>query len=170
MKKIVVVAIAMVCAMTVKAACVDWKVSGTAGDVGKTVYLLTAADSYNSVDALAAASVASASIVSAGRGAYNTGDKTADSAAITTDSAKSMYFAIVADDGKSYNYVSADLSSYVYDPNNQETSPGKFTSLSLATIASGSSQSIGGGNVPEPTTGFLVLFGLAGLALKRKLA
>lgn len=168
MKKLVTMLALVAAVVSAKAACVDWSVSGTADDVGKTVYLLTAIGDYDSVDALAADSVSSATIASAGRGKYGTPATTANDAAVT--SSAEFYYAIVSADGKSFNYVAATgMSAKVYDPNAQETSKGEFKDISAAAISSGSSKSFGGGgDVPEPTSGLLLLVGGAMLVLRRK--
>ena len=55
MKNIVIVLLAVFCAVCTQAACFDWKVTGTAADVGTTVYLLTSIEGIDSIDALSAA-------------------------------------------------------------------------------------------------------------------
>lgn len=169
MKKLVMMLALALAIFSAKAACVDWKVSGAASDVGKTVYLLTSIEGIDSVDALSASAVASAGIIKSGR-TYGTGEQNAVNAAITEDSMKDSYFVIVSDDAKSFTYVKADLSGFVYDPAAQQTSPGSFDSLSVSAIAAGTRQDFGGGggDVPEPTSGLLLLVGGAMLALRRK--
>lgn len=169
MKKLTLMIGAVALAMGVQAASVDWKVSGTAATENYNVYLLTSiADSYESVADIASAALISGTIAKAGRNYYAGG--TAASEAITKDSMKEVYWVIVDGSGAptTYNYVKADLSSYVYDPDNQESSPGDFGSISAADMLAGTSGSFGA--VPEPTSGLLVLLGMAGLALKRKRA
>lgn len=170
MKKLLIV-MAIVCAIgTAKAASVIWSVAGTAAQENYTVYLLTSlADKYESAEALAAASVDSASIVKSGR-KYTTGDQTASDATITATSMKNAYYVIVsASDTKSYTYYKADMSSMVYDPDNQESASGVFNSIDAATILS-SGTSANYAAVPEPTSGLLMLLGVAGLALRRRRA
>ena len=83
---------------------------------------------------------------------------------------KDAYYVIVsASDATSYTYYKADMSAKVYDPNNQESSPGAFNSVSAATILS-SGTSANFAAVPEPTSGLLMLLGVAGLALRRRRA
>ena len=165
MKKLVMfLAIALV-VCTVKAATVDWKVNGTAADVGTTVYLLTGISDYADIAELVTAAVDSGTIASAGRGKYTTPESSAvgDSVMSSAD----FYFAIVAADGKSFNYIAVDMGSWVYDEQNQEASKGVFGTTTVAQIAAGASKSFGGGDVPEPTSGLLLLLGVAGLALRR---
>jgi len=67
----------------------------------------------------------------------------------------------------SYDY--SNLVAYLYDPDNELNivySPVGYSGKDENTIVFTASSSL----VPEPTSGLLVLFGLAGLALKRKRA
>ena len=169
MKKLTLMIGAVALAMGVQAAAVDWQVTGTAATVNYNVYLLASiADSYKSVTDIANAALISGTIAQSGRSYYASG--TAASEAITKDSMKEVYWVIVDGSGSptSYNYVKTDMSAFVYDPDNQESSPGQFNSITAADMLAGSSGSFGA--VPEPTSGMLVLLGMAGLALKRKRA
>ena len=169
MKKVTLMIGIAVLAMGVQAASVDWQVTGTAATVNYNVYLLASiADSYESVADIANAALISGTIEKNGRN-YIAGG-TAASEAITKDSMKEVYWVIVDGSGAptSYNYVKTYMSAFVYDPNNQESSPGSFNSITAANMLAGSSGSFGA--VPEPTSGLLVLLGMAGLALKRKRA
>ena len=167
MKKLITLC-AVVCAVIfAKAACVDWAVTGAAAQENYTVYLLTSiSESYESVEAIAAASVGSAVIAKSGR-SYSTGAQNAVGASITKDA--DFYFAIVSGaDATQFNYVSASaLANSVYDPDNQESTPGTFSSIKAADILGGTQGTIGQA-VPEPTSGLLLLVGMAGLALRRK--
>ena len=170
MKKLVIMAFAVAVGITAKAAAVDWSVAGTAAQENYTVYLMTSlADSYESAAAIASASVGSATIVKSGR-QYTTGDQVAKGSAITATSMKDAYSVIVAgDSATSYTSYKVDMSAMVYDPDNQESSPGKFNTVSAATILS-SGTSANFAAVPEPTSGLLMLLGVAGLALRRRRA
>ena len=78
----------------------------------------------------------------------------------------SGYFVIVEDDGFYTSGPTTFDGTLVYDPANKETSPGPFewgTSDSL-------SEKYEYGSVPEPTSGLLLLLGVAGLALRRRRA
>ena len=165
-KLLMIVAVAMAVA-TAKAASVDWTITGTSADTGTKFYLLTAlADSYESADALAAASLDNATIVKSGR-TYSTGAKTTTDDAVTATSMKNAYLVVVTSD-TSYTYYKADLSAYTYDVNNQESAPATPYSTTAATILGGTSANFAA--VPEPTSGLLMLLGVAGLALRRRRA
>ena len=72
-------------------------------------------------------------------------------------------------DGSTYDTTGVkDVSAYVYTP--PESSPGQFMFYVDDFTTKGAP--IGGSTpiIPEPTTGLLVLLGVAGLALKRKRA
>ncbi len=164
MKKLTLMIGAVALAMGVQAASVDWTVSGTSATENYNVYLLTSiADSYESVADIASAALISGTIAKAGRTYSASG--TAASEAITKDSMKEVYWVIVDGSGSptTYNYMKTDLSAFVYDPNNQESSPGNF-GIAAADMLAGSSGNFGG--VPEPTSGLLVLLGVAGVELK----
>ena len=169
MKKLVMMLALALAVVSVKAAVVDWNVAGTAATVNYTVYLLAAAPGdYANVSELAAAAVGSATIKQSGR-SYSTGDQKASGSSVTKTS--DFYYAIVSGaDATSFNYVAASgLAAKVYDPDNQESSPGKFNSISAANILAGTKADFGGGgDVPEPTSGLLLLVGGAMLALRRK--
>ena len=76
-----------------------------------------------------------------------------------------LYFAIISDSSATeYKYGTVSTSGLVYDPGAQQTSPGamKISNASLTSVGSI------GQAVPEPTSGLLLLLGMAGLALRRK--
>ena len=162
MKKIIIALAFVAAVVSAQAASVNWKITGEAADIGKTVYLLTSlAESYDSADALAAAAVGSGTIAKKGRSTYADGTFAADSITKTGNA----YWAIINADGKSFTYIDADISSMVYDPNNQEAAPGTAAS-SIAAISGGTTVEFG--NVPEPTSAMLIALGVAALALRRR--
>ncbi len=171
MKRLIVVLGAIAIVFGAQAASVDWKVPATSATTGYSVYLLTElASSYESAAALASAAVASGTIAKNGRDYLAMG--TAASDAITTTSMKNAYWVIVApgDNVTSYNYVKTDMSAMVYDPDNQESAPGTFNSVSAADMLAGTSANFQTQTVPEPTSGLLIVLGMAGLALRRRRA
>ena len=170
MKKLVMMLALALAVVSAKAAVVDWSVAGAAAQDGYMVYLLaTTPGSYADVSELAAAAVGSAKVAKSGR-VYTTGAQQASGDTITKDG--TYYFAIVSSaDAASFNYVEATgLAGKVYDPVAQESSPGNFSSISAAQIAAGTKVDFGGGDVPEPTSGLLLLVGGAMLALRRRRA
>ena len=169
MKKITFMIGIAIMAIGVQAASVDWAITGSAATENYNVYLLTSiADSYESVADIESAALISGTIAKAGRNYYASG--TAASEAITATSMAEVYWVIVDGSGSptTYNYVKTDMSTYVYDPDNQESSPGTFDSISAAVMLEGSRGTLG--VVPEPASGLLLLLGVAGLALKRQVA
>lgn len=169
MKKIMIAAAIFACAMISNAASVTWKYTGTADDVGYTVYLFTAdvSNQYDTFADLVNGAVSSATVASKKVGpktTYVTPDTVAAADSITKTG--SLYAVLVSgDSATSYKYATLDAASLVYDPNNQETSPGTFAMTAASFTSSGTI-----GAVPEPTSGLLMLLGVAGLALRRRRA
>ena len=154
------------------AAAVNWAVTGgTADQVGFKVYLVTAIDSTWTKGADVAAAAAALGTGTSGTLAKNgrvytipmTGAK---GEGITTTSMANAYFVLVkSDDATSYNYISADLSANVFG----ETDAAKDTfGTTTAALLAGTSANFAA--VPEPTSGLLMLLGIAGLALRRRRA
>ena len=169
MKKLMMMVVAAMAVVSVRAAAVDWKVSGAAAQEGYTVYVLTSlADKYENAAAIAAAAVGTGTIDKNGRTYYASGR--AEGATVTSDSMKNAYYVIIeSSTATSYTSYKVDMSAMVYDPDAQQSSPGQFSSISAATILS-SGTSANYAAVPEPTSGLLMLLGVAGLALRRRRA
>ncbi|MGN0847140.1 MAG: PEP-CTERM sorting domain-containing protein [Kiritimatiellia bacterium] len=173
MKKIIAMAVIALSAVVVQAASIDWKVTGSAATENYQVYIVSAISAdWTGVadiaaDATALGNNTSGTIVKNGR-TYALGPVRANGDSITVESASSLYLVIVSgDDAKSYNYVNFDLSASVYEP--PATSPGAFSTTADALLAGASgSFASSGGDIPEPTSGILLLLGVAGLALRRK--
>ena len=170
MKKLIIAAFAIVCATAVQAAAVSW---GLEKDSAKTYGNLTAyvinGSDYSTVTALLTAGGAtvatdfngyvidSVALNSRGAGGSNTTGVTGDTLA---------WFIFAGDsiaDGSSYSTTGEmNVSAYKFTP--PESSPGDFS----LTVDSFTTRGAPIGNVPEPTSGLLMLLGMAGLALKRK--
>ena len=168
MKKILIIAAASLAIVSAKAAAVDWKVTGAAATEGYSVYVLTSlASSYESADAIAAAAVGSGTITKSGRTYATTG--TAKGASVTATTMAEAYFVLIeSSTASSYTYYKTDMYALVYDPDNQESSPGTFGADAATMLSSGTSANFQ--SVPEPTSGLLMLLGMAGLALRRRRA
>jgi len=160
MKKIFILMGVVISLGFAQAASVDWKITGSSSDVGQSIYLLTSlASSYESAEQLTSSALGMGSIAKNGRSYYFSGTLAGDS--FDSTSLKDAYLVIIQDN--KYTYLQVDMSNYVYDPNNQESSKGFFTKA-YSDIAAGTSYQF----VPEPTSGLLMLLGAAGLALRRK--
>lgn len=170
MKKLLIIAAASLAIISAKAAAIDWKVTGAAATEGYSVYVLTSlASSYESASDLAAAAVGSGTITKSGRTYATTG--TAKGESVTATSMKNAYFVLVeSSSSTSYTYYKTDMSALVYDPDNQESSPGTFGADAATMLSSGTSANFQTQTVPEPTSGLLMLLGMAGLALRRRRA
>lgn len=177
-KKLMVMAAVVSAALFGQAAAVDWLYTAGDADVGKNVYAIlgsTAKTSWESLEALQAAAFsginAVGTVAKSGRTSF-VATGLAKSAELTADNAN-LYFVIVDKAGETFDVTSvADFGAMVYDPDNQGTSPGQFKGLTSSSIVS-SGNKFGGGDpsgVPEPTSGLLLLLGVAGLALRRKQA
>ena len=179
MKKLIVAA-AMVCAAAfAHAATVNWGVSGvkdssgaapTAGWAVMAFYTEVGAGSDAIVSAINSKTAGSlafdtqALTVSMKKGKYGPADATV---AGISDTSKyyDFYFVVFnnADAASATEYVIASASNVAYSGmDGKYTAAGDFSSLPAW-------QAIGG-DVPEPTSGLLVLLGVAGLALRRRRA
>ena len=169
MKKLFVFfALALAC-VGANAASVNWQISGNAANVGNKVFLVGAlSDAWTSVSDIATDSAAfgtkgtSGTIEKHGRVYYANGTLISDS---VTKMSGDVYVIIVSgDDAKSYTYIKVDWSGLAYE--GVETPPGKYNANAADLISGGTTVEF----VPEPTSGLLMLVGLAGLALRRRRA
>ena len=174
MKKIMFTLLAA-CAfcVTARATAVDWQFttrSTSTGVAGGTAYLiLGAAGTYASADDVIAAAVDSATLTTSGSkmvtgaqqwdGGTGAVGSTATFSIVLVDSAKSGYYV-----------ATTSLTGTYYDPSDTLTPPpaGMTYTVSTAITASSMTAFSGGGGVPEPTSGLLLLVGGAMLALRRK--
>ena len=175
MKKLMIALGAVAMAAGAQAALIDWTyLNGVAADAGKTVYIIagdTAQQTWESVAAIEAAAIennGSGTIVKDGR-SYIISKQTAYD--IAADS--KAYFVIVSADQKMYGVsaVQDGITALIYDPEKQEGSKGIFDAGKIGLAAT---KEFGGGPgpdpIPEPTSGLLLLLGVAGLALRRRRA
>ena len=181
MKKLVIALGAVVVAVMAQAAAVQWSVAGKtfapSGDDPATngraknylVYAFSAADYETVTSALSAGKVSDAidKAVSSSR----TGASGAASGSISGVTGSTYDMFLVAfdtysaadatiDTAKNY-LISATLTASTYEP------PASGTALAYSSTNWGSASWTA---VPEPTSGLLLLLGMAGLALKRKRA
>ena len=188
MKKLVMALTAVACAATVQAASIKWNVNSIYGvdstGVGQTAsssrpkagqyYVLCMLESAMSLtDAQAALSKGNISDIAAkatfqgtttGTGAYASTLYDGD---WPGDATVGLYVVILNADtiaGATYAVASADITSYTFTDAAEE----KSLSLNMKTTTQGTWTAIG--DAPEPTSGLLVLVGLAGLALRRRRA
>lgn len=167
MKKLLTAVSAVALAVCAQAASVDWKVTGTETEVNYSVYLMvgdTATTTWGSAADIAAAAIDTGSIAKAGR-SYGVGGTATNDTLTKSDN---FYFVIVSADGA--KYAVSDVyagATYVYDT--AATPPESAPSVTPSFAANTASYASFGA-VPEPTSGLLLLLGMAGLALKRKRA
>ena len=189
MKKLFVSIVVMGLAVASQAANLDWRYNAAAADEGQTVYLMLgteAVQEWENLEAVKAAAVDNGAVTKNGRNYYASGKAISDK--ITSDSA-SVYYVVVSADGNSFGVTSvSDMTASVYDPQQQQGTTGNNTSLSSSSITkSGIAWGTGGGtdpdpgtdpvdpptpgpgsDVPEPTSGILLMIGGAALALRRR--
>ena len=172
MKKLIIGACAILCATALHAAAVSWALEKdtpkTFGNL--TAYVVNGSDYATVVSLLTAGGtdvatdfngyvIDSVALNSRGAGASNTVGVTGDSLA---------WFIFAGDtiaDGSTYSTTGAiDVSGYKFTP--PESAPGDLP----LTVDSFGTKGAPIGNVPEPTSGLLMLLGMAGLALRRRRA
>ncbi len=172
MKKLFILMTVAALAFVGQAMQLDWQYTGVSTDVGKTVYVMLGAAAqteWESLSAVQEAAVSSGTVAKSGRSNYwGTGSFSSDNINKTT---ANVYYVIVSADKSTFDVTSvANMAGSVYDPNNQESSTGANTALSSASITSSGNSfgGGGGGDIPEPTSGLLLLVGAGMLALRRK--
>ena len=172
MKKLITTALAVAIAAISQAASVDWAVTSAKTYANYKVYLVaTAASSYADVAAIQSSAFGSSgntgTLVGAARGNTASVAGTAISDAWTDQQAVSFYYVFV-DSGETKFWVSEQQSGTAYI-----TSTVAKSSLPQATadaLLSTAGTAFAGSPVPEPTSGLLMLLGVAGLALRRRRA
>ena len=166
MKKLIMMGVVALAAVCARAASVDWNYVGTADQAGYTVYAFSSAVAaeYETFADLIANASAYTGTVTAHTGRTGTSYFTDDTS--LSGAGGTLYLVVVSgSDATTYKYGSVSTAGYVYDPDAQESSPG---TLSIPASSITSTGTIGA--VPEPTSGLLMLIGIAGLALRRRRA
>lgn len=170
MKKLIIAAVIVCAAAISQAAAVDWKASASSSEKNYTVYIMSAL-SGSWADAAAVANDKNKldSGTASGSRTVSAGGTVKGTTAISK-STETLYAVIVTADGSQYATKSFSIAGKVYDDlaNPPETSPGTasfdITGLSYSSFGPGPDPT------PEPTSAMLLLLGVAGLALKRKVA
>ncbi len=172
MKKLLMLLAAAMLTCVAQAAYVDWSAGSLSAYKNQAYYLFDAAKSADVLSALAAVDETTATTLSGmalkSGNVSSKGKITADG--VNIGSATSI-FALVLEgeigDGVGYKTITENVSALAYNP--PATSPGSFASQLSASGTTGTmSAAGGGGDVPEPTSGLLLLVGGAMLALRRK--
>lgn len=184
MKKVMIMLAALACAAMVQAATVSWTVTAGPSMAGQhlknyagsvytgNVYLVLSSEQANIVDALTAgtafSSVDSATTAAPVTGMIATRSVTSDS--LTT--ANTGFMVLLVDKDGDGNTVYKFSNEMVVAPSGDPKTPSAI-SFAAASDFSGAWNTIEAGttgDVPEPTSGLLLLVGAAGLALRRRRA
>ena len=181
MKKLIGILAIASCAVTAGASTVNWGLaSGETLDAAKvdggTAYLMYSIGTvdfskFAKMDKFDATSLATVGLdTTIGSFAYSA-TKVSDSVSVTPTGtktsantnigggAKSMYIVIIDNDGKDIAYTATAVSVNVQN-----------STMSVQATKPASGFTYATASVPEPTSGLLLLLGMAGLALKRKRA
>ena len=174
MKKMIIAASSVLLCVAAHAATVNWSANAiqSSPDVAVgvgwlvQVYSSSVAFSYDAAKAGTISTWASGSTVSAGTTYRASGSASQDNG--TTAS----YYAVVYDAstvGAAKNYIVSDVVSVTAPATGANAQLG-FGAMTGTTIAANKFVNSTWTAVPEPTSGLLMLLGMAGLALKRKRA
>ena len=154
----------------------SWTKSGTA-NTAQTAYLMLATDTATFVDHLKAGTLTSSdyldstATLAAATGVMSAAKETPASAKITTDAQAFNVVLVYKDaDGKDWYQVSSTTASSNVRASEGDVANVYFNTGDTFANSQTGWQAVSSGPVPEPTSGLLLLLGVAGLALKRKRA
>ena len=169
MKKLLIVATALVFAGLTQAATVNWSVNGSADSIGKTVYVVLTSKipaEITSLSDLTNAAFDSGTIAKSGRVTGAGGQKDLDDKDVGAgDTAGYTIFFV---DTASNSYLNGGTGTVKgYGPNDPPVAATASTANYVAPGGAGWTQVEA---VPEPTAVALLALGLAALGLKRKVA
>ena len=178
MKKLIIATTALLLGFAVNAATYNWKAQASwvspdddVGWAGNTVYAFDA-NTYSSATLLAALATDGDSVFAnaLGSGTVNEEFMFSGSGITAVDNKASLYAVLVATGGDSKNYAYVmDTASTVSITSAIEA--GASAVFNFGDVVTGAAGGAGWTAVaPEPTSGLLLLLGMAGLALKRKRA
>ena len=157
MKKILVMVAMLATAVAANAAAFNWAAANIYGSDGVTKY---SGDAKLYAVINGADTLVSTYSVSGGTVSKTNSGFTSDALVGGTDY---DFFFVIEDAGKTFTSHKKNVGALA-----TSTVTISFANMATATQTSGNWKS--SGDVPEPTTGLLILFGMAGLALKRKIA
>jgi hypothetical protein len=185
MKKIMIACAAVALAAVAQAASIDWAITGNSWSLadgtskaakGTTVYLIDAAQ-WSIIEAAIKGgkdtfTTADAGILGVGTTSNTKGAvaATATSSQLTAGQNYDYAYLVILDD----KYFASGTSNVAaYDPTDavySETQKVAFdaTHSTASSSLSGGWQDVSSSDVPEPTSGLLLLLGVAGIALRRK--
>ncbi len=192
MKKLVIFAIAAVAAVCANAATVNWSATkgylyeagGTQKITSGDAYLMFVTDSYTQSNLVSAfnnakgdvaatiAAMSASGAMASGAGQVAANARISGSSTYDISSDMTAYF-VVFNNGNMFISSTADA---LYDSVTKEATASEFAAMSTPSKAPAMDASAGYSAagwysaVPEPTSGLLMLVGLAGLALRRRRA
>lgn len=169
MKKLLIIATALVLAGLTQAATVQWRVNGTAASAGQTAYVVLTSKiptEITSLSDITNAAFDSGEIKKNGRDYYVSGTKTLDDKDV--GAGQTVGYTIFFVDSASDSYLNGGTGSVKgYGASDPPVSASAATSTYTAPGGAGWTKIEA---VPEPTAVALLALGLAALGLKRKVA